>query len=93
VRCSLAVTGGVHTARDAIRAIMAGAHAVQMVSALLRGGPAYLRTVLDEISTWMEEHEYTSLRQMQGSMSLAHSPDPAAFERANYIRVLQGWRA
>jgi len=93
VRCSLAVTGGVHTARDAIRAIMAGAHAVQMVSALLRGGPAYLRTVLDEMSTWMEEHEYTSLRQMQGSMSLARCPDPAAFERANYIRVLQGWRA
>jgi dihydroorotate dehydrogenase (fumarate) len=93
VRCSLAVTGGVHTALDAIRAIMAGAHAVQMVSALLRGGPAYLRTVLDEMSTWMEEHEYTSLRQMQGSMSLARCPDPAAFERANYIRVLQGWRA
>ena len=93
VRCSLAVTGGVHTARDAIRAIMAGAHAVQMVSALLRGGPAYLRTVLDEMSTWMEEHEYTSLRQMRGSMSLARCPDPAAFERANYIRVLQGWRA
>jgi len=87
------VTGGVHTARDAIRAIMAGAHAVQMVSALLRGGPAYLRTVLDEMSTWMEEHEYTSLRQMRGSMSLARCPDPAAFERANYIRVLQGWRA
>ena len=93
VRCSLAVTGGVHTALDAIRAIMVGAHAVQMVSALLRRGPAYLRTVLDEMSTWMEDHEYTSLRQMQGSMSLARCPDPAAFERANYIRVLQGWRA
>jgi len=93
VRCSLAVTGGVHTALDAIRAIMVGAHAVQMVSALLRRGPAHLRTVLDEMSTWMEEHEYTSLRQMQGSMSLARCPDPAAFERANYIRVLQGWRA
>ena len=93
VRCSLAVTGGVHTALDAIRAIMVGAHAVQMVSALLRRGPAHLRTVLDEMSTWMEDHEYTSLRQMQGSMSLARCPDPAAFERANYIRVLQGWRA
>ena len=93
VRCSLAVTGGVHTALDAIRAIMAGAHAVQMVSALLRRGPGYLRAVLDEMSTWMEEHEYTSLRQMRGSMSLARCPDPAAFERANYIRVLQGWRA
>ncbi len=92
VRCSLAVSGGVHTAADAIRAIMAGAHAVQMVSALLRHGPGYLRMVLAELAFWMEEHEYASLRQMQGSMSLARCPDPAAFERANYIRVLQGWR-
>ncbi len=93
VGSSLAVTGGVHTALDAIRAVMAGAHAVQMVSALLRRGPAYLRMVLTEMTTWMEEHGYTSLAQMRGSMSLARCPDPAAFERANYIRVLQGWRA
>jgi dihydroorotate dehydrogenase (fumarate) len=93
VRCSLAVTGGVHDAADAVRAVMAGAHAVQMVSALLRRGPGYLRMVLDELRAWMGEHEYTSLEQMRGSMSLARSPDPAAFERANYIRVLQGWRA
>lgn len=92
VRASLAVTGGVHSVEDAIKAIMAGAHAVQMVSALLHHGPEYLGTVLDGLRRWMDEHGYTSVAQMRGSMSLARCPDPAAFERANYIRVLQGWR-
>lgn len=90
VRASLAVTGGVHTTTDAIKAIMAGADVVQMVSALLRHGPHYLRTVRQELEAWMQEHEYESLTQMRGSMSHARSPDPAALERANYIRVLQG---
>ena len=93
VRASLAITGGVHTAKDAIKAIMAGASAVQMVSELLRSGPAHLKTVLADLTHWMEENEYESIEQMRGSMNLARSPDPAAFERANYIRVLQGWRA
>lgn len=93
VRASLAVTGGVHTVTDAIRAIMAGADAVQMVSVLLHHGPDYLRTLRRDLETWMDEHEYTSLAQMRGSMSHSRSPDPAAIERANYIRVLQGWRA
>ena len=92
VRTSLAATGGVHTAADAIKAIMAGADAVQMVSALLRHGPEHLRTIGDEMASWMAEHEYASVAQMRGSMSLSNSPDPGAFERANYIRVLQGWR-
>lgn len=92
VRASLAVSGGVHTALDAIKAVMAGAHAVQMVSALLLRGPMYLRTVRREMEGWMDAHEYTSLRQMQGSMNLARCPDPAAFERAHYVRVLQGWK-
>jgi dihydroorotate dehydrogenase (fumarate) len=91
VRASLAVTGGVHTALDAIKSIMAGAHAVQMVSALLHEGPEHLRTVREQMVTWMDEHEYDSLAQMQGSMSLQRCPDPAAFERANYMRVLQSW--
>jgi len=93
VRASLAITGGVHTAKDAIKAIMAGASAVQMVSELLRSGPGFLKTVLADLTHWMEEYEYESIEQMRGSMNLARSPDPAAFERANYIRVLQGWRA
>ncbi|HYV42080.1 MAG TPA: dihydroorotate dehydrogenase-like protein [Thermoanaerobaculia bacterium] len=92
VRCSLAVTGGVHTAGDAIKAVMAGAHAIQMVSALLRRGPEHLRRVREEMSQWMEEHGYDSLRQMQGSMSLANSGNPGALERANYMRILQSWR-
>jgi dihydroorotate dehydrogenase (fumarate) len=92
VRAALAVTGGVHTPLDAIKAVMAGAHAVQMVSVLLENGPQYLQTLRERVADWMEEHEYVSLRQMQGSMSLQRSPDPAAFERANYMRVLQSWR-
>ena len=88
----LAVTGGVHGAMDAIKAIMAGADAVQMVSALLRHGPEPLKTVRDEVARWMEEREYESLEQMQGSMDLRHCPDPSEFERGNYMRVLQGWR-
>ena len=92
VRASLAVTGGVHTSLDAIKAVMAGAHAVQMVSALLRRGPEHLRRVRDEMAQWMEEHGYESLKQMQGSMSLARSGNPAALERSNYMRVLQSWR-
>jgi dihydroorotate dehydrogenase (fumarate) len=91
VRPSLAVTGGIHTARDAIKAIMAGAHAVQMVSALLLNGPEQLGVVREEVAAWLEEHEYESLAQMQGSMSLARCPDPKAFERANYMHILQSW--
>ncbi|MEW6270440.1 MAG: dihydroorotate dehydrogenase-like protein [Thermodesulfobacteriota bacterium] len=92
VRASLAVTGGVHTALDAVKAVMAGAHAVQMVSELLISGPEALRGVRDGLATWLSEHEYDSLRQAQGSMSHQRCPDPAAFERGNYARVLQTWR-
>jgi len=92
VRASLAVTGGVHTYLDAIKAIMTGAHAVQMVSALLIKGPDELRIIREQIATWLEQHEYESLRQMQGSMSLQRCPEPGAFERANYMRVLHSWR-
>ena len=89
---SLAVTGGVHTAADAIAAIMAGAHGVQMVSALLKNGPEHLKRVRGEVEAWIEAHEYSSLEQMRGSLNLARSGNPAAFERANYVHILQGWR-
>jgi dihydroorotate dehydrogenase (fumarate) len=72
---------------------MAGAHAVQMVSALLKRGPGHLAVVLAEMKSWLEEHGYESIQQMQGSMSLVKSGDPSALERANYMRVLQSWRA
>ena len=91
-RASLAASGGVHTAIDAIKAVMAGAHAVQMVSALLRNGPGHLRTVRESMVRWLEEHEYDSLRQMRGSMNAQRCPDPKAFARANYVQLLQDWR-
>lgn len=92
IRPTLAVTGGVHTAMDAIKAVMAGAHAVQMVSALLQRGPHYLATIRERVAAWMEEHEYESLSQMQGSMNLEACPDPSVYERANYMLALQSWR-
>jgi dihydroorotate dehydrogenase (fumarate) len=92
VRASLAVSGGVHTAADAIKSIMAGAHAVQIVSALIAQGPRHVRTLILEVTEWMEKHEYASLEQMQASMSLQRCPDPAAFERANYMKILQSLR-
>ena len=92
VRPSLACSGGVHTVYDVIKAVMAGAHAVQVVSALLRHGPELLTPLREEMARWLEEHEYESLRQMQGSMSLVHCPDPQSYERANYMEILQSWR-
>jgi dihydroorotate dehydrogenase (fumarate) len=92
VKASLAATGGVHTVIDAVQAIMAGAHAIQLVSALLKRGPSYLATLRQELSQWLEEHEYHSLRQAQGSMNLEACPDPQVYARANYMLVLQSWR-
>jgi len=92
VRASLAATGGVHTALDVVKATMAGAHVTQMVSALLMHGPAHLRTVLHDLTAWLQEHEWDSLGEMRGNMNLARVPDPDAYERANYMLMLQGWR-
>ncbi len=91
LRASLGETGGVHTIEDAVKAIMAGAHGVQLVSCLLNRGPDYLRVIRDNLSRWLEEHEYDSLRQMQGSMSLLRCDNPRAYERANYVAILQSW--
>jgi dihydroorotate dehydrogenase (fumarate) len=89
---SLACSGGVHSPLDAVKAIMTGAHAVQLVSALLKREPEYLTTVREGIARWMEEHEYGSVAQMHASMSHQKSPNPQALERANYMKILQGWR-
>jgi dihydroorotate dehydrogenase (fumarate) len=89
---SLAVTGGVHEPIDAVKSVMTGAHAVQLVSCLLEKGPEYLTTLRNEMAQWMEEHEYESLGQMRGSMSLLNCPNPGAFERANYAQILQSWQ-
>jgi len=91
-RLDLAVSGGVHSHLEAVKAVMAGASVVQMVSALLRHGPDHLRVVREGLTRFMEEHEYQSLSQLRGSMNLARCPDAGAFERGNYMRILQGWR-
>jgi dihydroorotate dehydrogenase (fumarate) len=91
-RLSLAVTGGVHNAVDAVKAVMSGAHAVQMASVLLRRGPEALRRIRLDLGRWLEEHGYESLRQMQGSMSAGRGAALPALERVHYMRVLQSWR-
>ena len=89
VKASLAVTGGVHTALDVVKSTMAGAHVTQMVSALLRNGPNHLRTVRADLEAWMEENEWESLQEMRGNMSFHRIPDPAAYERATFRRMLR----
>jgi dihydroorotate dehydrogenase (fumarate) len=89
---SLACTGGAHNAVDVIKAVMTGAHSVQMVSALLIHGPEHVKRTLDAIDFWLTEHEYESLRQMQGSMNMAKVPDAAKLTRANYMKMLDSWQ-
>jgi dihydroorotate dehydrogenase (fumarate) len=88
IRADLAITGGVHTAVDVLKAMMAGARVAMMTSALLEQGVGHLASVRADLLAWMDAHEYESIRQMQGSMSHRSVPDPSAFERANYLRVL-----
>jgi len=92
VRVSLAASGGAHAVEDIVKAIMAGADVVQLVSSLLVHGPERIAVLREELSNWMEEREYSSIAQMRGSMSLERCPDPMAFERGNYMRILQTWR-
>ena len=88
---SLAASGGVHSATDAVKAIMAGAHAVQIVSALLMHGPSRMRDIIAGVKAFLEENEYESLDQMRGNMNLSRCPDPSSYERANYAEILQSW--
>jgi len=91
VRPDLAITAGVHTSYDVLKAMMAGAQVAMMTSALLKRGVDYIGTVLGELKTWMEEHEYESIRQMQGSMSQKAVADPKSFLRGNYVKVLSSY--
>ena len=91
VNLSLAASGGAHTATDVVKAVMAGANCVQMVSALLIHGPSHVHRVLEALSFWMEEHEYESIGQMHASMNLARTPNPEAYSRANYAKILDSW--
>jgi len=90
-RADLAVTGGVHSAGDVLKCIMAGASVSMMTSALLLHGIEHLQTVRSDLLRWMEEHEYGSIQEMQGSMSLRSVGDPAAFGRGNYMKVLRSY--
>ena len=91
VKADLALTGGVHSASDVLKAMMAGAKVAMLTSALLKRGITYLDTLATELLVWMGEHEYDSIRQMQGSMSRNAVPQPEAFERANYMKVLSSY--
>ena len=91
VQSDLAITGGVHTAEDVIKTMMAGAKVAMMTSALLQNGIRYASSVLADLERWMEEHEYESIQQMRGSMSYRSAPNPAAFERVNYMRTLSSY--
>jgi dihydroorotate dehydrogenase (fumarate) len=88
IQGDLALTSGVHTAEDALKAVMAGANVAMMASSLLANGPSHLAGLLQDMRAWMEEHEYDSVAQMRGSMSQLGVADPAAFERANYVKAL-----
>jgi len=91
VRADLGITGGVHSSRDVIKCILAGAKVAFMTSALLRNGVQHAAHVLSEVNHWLDEHEYSSVQQMCGSMSHGAVSDPSAFERGNYMRVLSSY--
>jgi len=92
VSASLALTTGVHTTEDAVKAIMAGANIVNVCSALLEKGPGYVAELVQGVGEWMAAHEYESMAQMQGALSQRNVAEPAAFERANYMKVLGSWK-
>jgi len=93
VAIDFAITSGVHTYQDALKAMMAGANVAMMASELLQNGLPRIWQILVEMEKWMSEHEYSSVKQMIGSMSQKHVPDPSAFERANYMKTLASYRA
>jgi len=92
ISCDLAITSGIHTSEDVIKALMAGAQVTMMASELLQNGVRRIGQVLNELMTWLNEHEYESIMQMIGAMSQKHCAEPAAFERANYMKMLDSYR-
>lgn len=88
---SLSITGGIHSAEDAIKGLLAGADVACMCSALLKNGPEHVSQVLEQMTLWMMDKEYESLQQLKGSLSYSHAINPAAYERANYLEVLDSY--
>ena len=91
IKADMAITGGVHTAEDVVKSMMAGAKVAMMTSALLRHGIGHIAGVLGRLGEWLDEHEYQSIDEMRGSMSRRAVADPETFERANYMRVLSSY--
>ncbi|MCO6411976.1 MAG: dihydroorotate dehydrogenase-like protein [Thiogranum sp.] len=93
VDLSLAATGGFHTAEDALKAVMAGADVVHLCAVLLQQGPEQLTRIRDDMQRWLEDNGYASLQQLKGCVSQQHAIDPAAYERTNYVKLLDGFQA
>jgi dihydroorotate dehydrogenase (fumarate) len=92
VKASMALTTGVHTPEDVVKSVMAGADIANVASVLLERGPGHISELIGGLSQWMEEHEYESVAQMKGALSQRNVTEPAAFERANYMKVLGSWK-
>lgn len=91
VKASLAATGGAHTAEDVLKLLLAGADCVMVASSLLRKGPNHIANLVSGVEKWMTEREYDSVEQLKGSLSQQSCPDPAAFERSNYMKALTSY--
>lgn len=92
VRCSLAATTGVHSAAEAAKYLLAGADVVMLTSVLLKKGPDHLRRILNDLEKWMEMKEYSSVQEMKGALSQKNVADTTAFERANYIKIIEKYK-
>jgi dihydroorotate dehydrogenase (fumarate) len=92
VKANLAITGGVHSAEDALKSILAGADVAMVASTLLKNGPGYVKTIVDGMSDWMDGRDYADIGRIRGKLSQRHVSNPSAFERANYMQVLQSYR-
>jgi len=92
VKADLAATSGIHNARDVLKMLMAGACVTMLCSVLFKQGIEQIRVIEREMRAWMDEHEYESVKQMQGSLSQKNCPDPSAFERAQYMRAISKYR-
>jgi dihydroorotate dehydrogenase (fumarate) len=92
IHCSMALTSGIHSAEDVIKAVMVGADVANICSVLLKQGIGIIPDLIKGVTAWMEEHEYESVEQMKGSMSHRSSAEPAVFERANYMKMLNSYR-
>ena len=88
---SIAVTGGFHETPDILKALLAGADVVQLCSVLLKHGAGHLTNILTELEQWLVEHDYESIGQLKGSVSQQNAIDPSAYERANYVQVLDNY--